>query len=484
MAEVGISSIAGYLPRLRLSKKTVAQANSWLAPNLVGKGKGTRSMANWDEDSVTMAVEAVRRILGNDDDRSHVDTLFFASTTMPFADRLNSGIMRAALTLEEETQCIDISSTLKSGTSALIQALDKVKSGSSNYSIVSAADKRKSRSASSQELDFGDGSVAIAVDTKNLIAKYINSSSLSIDFVDHFRGPGEEFDYNWEERWVRDEGYLKIVPKAIKELFKKTDISGSDIDHFILPSVFPRVDQMIAKKCEINPENVVSNLAQSVGDTGSAHSLLMFASVLEKAKAGEKILVCGFGGGSDVLLFETTDNIKNFKPQQTIENHLETGVEENNYMKFLTFNDTVKWEKGMRGEQDRKTALTTLYRHNDAIMGLVGGKCSKTGTIQYPASPISVSPNSPELNTQEPYKFAEKKAKILSWSADYLSFSVNPPNHYGVVDFEEGGRIMVDFTDIEKGDIDSGMQVKMVFRVKIIDEQRGFTRYFWKAIPV
>ena len=43
MTEVGISSIAGYLPRLRLSKKTVAQANSWIAPNLMGKGKGTRA---------------------------------------------------------------------------------------------------------------------------------------------------------------------------------------------------------------------------------------------------------------------------------------------------------------------------------------------------------------------------------------------------------------------------------------------------------
>ena len=41
---------------------------------------------------------------------------------------------------------------------------------------------------------------------------------------------------------------------------------------------------------------------------------------------------------------------------------------------------------------DRKTALTTLYSHNDAIMGLVGGKCTKTGTIQFPASRISVSP--------------------------------------------------------------------------------------------
>ena len=484
MTDIGISSIAGYLPRLRLSKKTVAQANSWIAPNLMGKGKGTRSMANWDEDSVTMSVEAIRRVLGKDDDRSHVDSLFFASTTMPFVDRLNSGIIRAALTLEEETACIDISSSLKSGTTALIQALDKVKSGSSSYSIVSASDKRKARSASAQELDFGDGAVAIAVDNKDLIAKYINSSSLSIDFIDHFRQPNEEFDYNWEERWIRDEGYLKIVPKAIEELFSKANISGSDIDHFILPSVFPRVDQMIAKKCGINPENVVDNLALSTGDTGSAHSLLMFASILEKANPGDKILISSFGGGSDVILFETTDNIKNFKPEQTIESLINSGVEENNYMKYLTFNDLVKWEKGMRGEQDRKTALTTLYRHNDAIMGLVGGKCTKTGTIQYPASPISVSPNSPDLNTQEPYKFAEKKAKILSWSADYLSFSVNPPNHYGVVDFEEGGRIMVDFTDVEKGDIDSGMDVKMVFRVKIVDEIRGFTRYFWKAIPV
>ena len=484
MSDVGISSIVGYLPRLRLSKKAVAQANSWIAPNLVGKGKGTRSMANWDEDSVTMSVEAIRRILGKEDDRSHVDSLFFASTTMPFVDRLNSGIIRAALTLEEKTECIDISSTLKSGTTALIQALDKVKSGNSNYSIVSASDKRKARSASSQELDFGDGAVAIAVDNKNLIAKYINSSSLSIDFIDHFRQPNEEFDYNWEERWIRDEGYLKIVPKAIEELFSKAKVSGSDIDHFILPSVFPRVDQMIAKKCGINPENVANNLALSTGDTGSAHSLLMLANVLESSNPGEKVLISSFGGGSDVILFEVTDNIKNYKPEQTIESLLNSGVEENNYMKYLTFNDLVKWEKGMRGEQDRKTALTTLYRHNDAIMGLVGGKCTKTGTIQYPASPISVSPNSPDLNTQEPYKFAEKKAKILSWSADYLSFSVNPPNHYGVVDFEEGGRIMVDFTDVEKGDIDSGMDVKMVFRVKIVDEIRGFTRYFWKAIPV
>ena len=484
MKEVGIASIAGYIPKLRLLRKSVAEANAWMAPNLVGKGKGTKSISNWDEDSVTMSVEAARRVLGPEDDRSYVDNLFLASTTMPFADRLNSGIIRAALTLDESTLCTDISSSLKCGTTALINAISTVQSGKSNYSLVVASDKRKSRVASSQELDFGDASTAVSISNENIIAKVLATASISDDFVDHFRGPNEEFDYNWEERWIRDEGYLKIIPKLINKLLKDNNINPSKIKKFILPCVFPRVPQTISKICGIDPENVVDNLALSTGDTGSAHSLLLLTHVLENSTPGEKILVCSFGGGGDAILLETTDLVKKFKNDESISSMLDNGIEETNYMKYLTFNDLVKWEKGMRGEIDRKTALTTLYRHNDAIMGLIGGKCSKTGTIQFPASRISVSPNSPDIDTQEPYKLAEKRANILSWSADYLSFSINPPNYYGIVSFEEGGRIMMDFTDVGEGEIESGKDVKMVFRIKAFDEIRGFTRYFWKAVPI
>tara|TARA_B100001250_G_scaffold284126_1_gene246205 strand:+ start:4420 stop:5874 length:1455 start_codon:yes stop_codon:yes gene_type:complete len=484
MTDVGIASIAGYIPKLRLLRKSVAEANAWMAPNLVGKGKGTKSISNWDEDSVTMSVEAARRVLGPEDDRSYVDNLFLASTTMPFADRLNSGIIRAALTLDESTLCTDISSSLKCGTTALINAISTVQSGKSNYSLVVASDKRKSRVASSQELDFGDASTAVSISNENIIAKVVTTASISDDFVDHFRGPNEEFDYNWEERWIRDEGYLKIIPKLINKLLEDNKINPSEIKKFILPCVFPRVPQTISKICGIDPENVVDNLALSTGDTGSAHSLLLLTHVLENSTPGEKILVCSFGGGGDAILLETTDLVKKFKNEESISSMLDNGIEETNYMKYLTFNDLVKWEKGMRGEIDRKTALTTLYRHNDAIMGLIGGKCSKTGTIQFPASRISVSPNSPDIDTQEPYKLAEKRANILSWSADYLSFSINPPNYYGIVSFEEGGRIMMDFTDVGEGEIESGKDVKMVFRIKAFDEIRGFTRYFWKAVPI
>ncbi|HYE46772.1 MAG TPA: OB-fold domain-containing protein, partial [Caulobacter sp.] len=93
------------------------------------------------------------------------------------------------------------------------------------------------------------------------------------------------------------------------------------------------------------------------------------------------------------------------------------------------------------------------------------------------------SPNNPTVDTQDPYPFAERKASVLTYSADFLTYSMSPPNHYGTIVFEGGGRIFMDITDVEQGDVDTGLPVKMVFRLKEVDEKRGFRRYFWKAAP-
>lgn len=483
---IGLTGFGGYIPRLRLQRKSIAQANAWIAPNFLGKGKGERSMANWDEDSVTMAVEAARDLLGPDDDRSHVDGLFFGSTTMPFTDRLNAGIIAAALTLDETVNAVDVASTQRAGTSALMRALASVKAGETSNAVVLAADHRKTRAASAQELDFGDGAAALSVGSENVIATYLGGASLTVDFVDHFRGTGEEFDYNWEERWIRDEGFSKIVPRAVKSALKDSGVNAADIKHFVLPTTFgTKFAQQLAKMSGISPEAARDTLDANCGETGAAHSLVMLIHTLQTdAKPGDKVLVANFGGGCDVLIFEVTENIASQAGKRGIVGSLAAGQPETNYMKFLTFNGLVEWERGMRAEQDKKTALTTLYRNEDMIMGLVGGRCTETGVIQFPRSRISVNPNNHTVDTQEPYKFADRKAKILSWSADFLSASMNPPNHYGMVVFDEGGRIMMDFTDVEQGTVDSGMEVRLVFRIKDFDDVRGFRRYFWKAVPI
>jgi 3-hydroxy-3-methylglutaryl CoA synthase len=481
----GITSYGAYIPRRRLQRKAIADANKWFAPGLAGQGKGERSMANWDEDAVTMAVEAARNCLPAADpvkDRAGVDAIYFASTSMPFADRQNAGIAAAALQLPQAIPSTDVTASQRAGLSALFAALDAVASGRAKAPVLLVGEKRKARAASSDEMRFGDGAAALSLGEKNVIAKFLGSHSVTLDFVDHFRGEGEDFDYGWEERWIRDEGYSKIVPAAIKTLLEKTKVAAGDIAHFILPCPFAKLDQTLAKQSGIDPAKTRDNLAATVGDTGVTHALLMLIAALEDAKPGDKILVVQFAQGCDALLFEATREIAEFK-RAGVKAALARRKEETNYMKYLAFNGLIEIEKGMRAEVDKRTALTVQYRKSDMLLGLVGGKCRVCGTAQFPRSRICVNPNCKAVDSQDPHGFSEKPASVLSWSADFLTYAMDPPNHYGMITFAEGGRLMADITDVEQGQVDSGMAVRMAFRIKDFDEKRGFRRYFWKAVP-
>jgi 3-hydroxy-3-methylglutaryl CoA synthase len=483
---VGITGFGAYVPRLRLSRAAMAQANTWLAPGLRAKAKGERALGNWDEDGLTMAVEAARDALGPGDDRSAVKALYYATTTAPFLDRSNAGIIHAALTLESSIQTADITGCQKAGVTALAQALcvaNAAPPGSAPRFLVLAGERRVPKPVSTQEMDYGDGAAAMLVGQKNVIAEWLGGAVTSADFVDHFRGAGQDHDYLWEERWVRDEGYMKLVPPVLTRALASADLGPADVDHFIFPTTFKGVGEAIAKKIGLKAEAIVDTLQANLGDTGCAHGLLLLAHVLETAKPGEVILLAQFGQGCEALVFRVTDLIGQFKPQKGLSGWLKNRQEEHSYMKYLVFNRLIDWDKGMRAEKDNKTALSTLYRHSDMIMGLVGGKCSVTGTVQFPRTRMSVAPNAYAVDTQEPYKFADRKARILTWSADYLTYSMNPPNHYGQIDFEGGGRIFMDIADVQPGEIDTGTPVRMAFRIKDWDDRRGFTRYFWKAVP-
>lgn len=472
----GIAAWGAYAPRLRLSRKAVTEANAWVAPNLKAKGKGERSMANWDEDALTMAVEAARDALGPDDDRSHIESLYFASTTAPFVDRLNAGVISAALTLEKSIAASDVTGSQRCGLTALGQAL-----AAGGRSLVTIGEHRKARAASTQELDFGDGAAAFVISDEPGAAELLGRGSVTDDFVDHFRGDDGGFDYYWEERWIRDEGIVKLVPPAIHKALEAAGLSPAQVDHFCFPSTFSGMAATVAKAVGIRSEAVRDNLAAVMGEAGCAHGPIMLAHALEEARENEVVLVAQFGQGAEALVFRATGQGR--RPARGVTGSLADREPETNYLKFLTFNGLIEWDKGMRAEKDNKTALTTLYRNEDMILGLVGGRCRETGVVQFPRTRISVAPNSPAVDTQEPYRFAERRANVLSYSADYLTFSMAPPNHYGMIVFEGGGRIMMDITDVSPGDVETGLPVRMVFRVKEVDEKRGFVRYFWKAAP-
>jgi 3-hydroxy-3-methylglutaryl CoA synthase len=461
---------------------SVIKAMGWFAPNLFGAAQGERSMCNWDEDSLTMAVAASQSCL-LDTDKSKIDAIYMASTTMPFNDRDNAGVLKAALNLKDNITSADFTTTMKAGTTALITALESLKGGDRYQTLVAASDHRRTKSASIQEMRFGDGAASLLVGKENLIAEFLGSYSLSYDFVDHYRGQTTKYDYNWEERWIRDEGYAKIYPEAVQGLLDKTATNISDITKLIYPCLIGRAHASVAKGVGAKPEQVVGNMHEETGECGSAHPFIMLARELEKAQPGDKLLVAGYGQGADTLLFQVTENIKKLRSRQSITKQLARKKVEKNYTKWLQFNELIDTEMGARAEVDNRTPLSTLWRERKLILGFVGGKCKKCNTPQIPSGRVCVNPDCGAIDSQEEYEFADKPAVILTFTGDNLAASLDPPAVYGMIQFDGGGRMMMDFTDCGLDDVEVGVPMKLSFRKKYYDQNRGFTGYFWKAVP-
>ncbi len=478
---VGITAYGGYVPRLRLQRQAMVEANGWFNSALKAHGKGERAMCNWDEDALTMAVEAGRDCLAGERPED-LKGVFLASTTLPFGDRQNSSVLTTALGLGQNLMTLDITSSQRAGTSGLITALNAVQ-GLGGQAIFIASEHRRTKAAAALELMSGDGAASLMLGTDGVLAEFVGAHQEAVDFVDHYRGQNESFDYGWEERWIRDEGYMKIVPSALEGLFQATGITADDVDHFVMPGTIRNLGALMSRRTGIKTDAVRDNLAAVTGDAGAAHALVMLVQTLQEAEPGQNIVVVGFGQGADAILFRTTDALKALPPRQGIKGYLARRKEETNYAKFQSFNDIVEMDQGLRSEVDKQTALSSLFRNKEMLIGMMGGKCAKCGTVQFPKSNVCVNPNCGEFHSQDDHSFADTAATVQSWTADGLTYSLDPPQHFGMVVFAEGGRLMADLTDVDVGGVEVGMQIRMMFRVKEHDNQRGFTKYFWKAAP-
>ena len=473
----GITAYGAYLPRRRLQRSAIAAANTWFDASLRGLARGERTMCSWDEDTVTMAVEAARDM----GPPARTQALFLASTTHPFAVRQNAGIVAEALNLGSDLRTMDVAGSLRASTTALMSALDAAAAGT--QVIVVAAERRRARAGSPMEMLSGDGAAALQIGSEGEIATLLGSATVAADFIDHFRASGDAYDYAWEDRWIRDEGWLKLVPQAVARALAKAGVEPTEVDRLIVPCHLRRVPEGVGKACGISAEAVADPMMSTVGQCGTAQPLLMLAAELASAEPGQIIVVTGFGQGCDALVFRVTEAIGAARPNRGVAGWLERRVEETNYSKFLTYCGVVEREYGKRAELDRSPALTAQYRNREGVTGFVGGRCKRCGTVQYPKAIYCVNPNCGARDTQEPHPMADVPATVKTFTADHLVFSMDPPAYLGLVEFEGGGRTMVEFTEVDPESFDVGTPTSMRFRIKHVDERRGMRQYFWKAAP-
>lgn len=481
MSDVGITGFGAYVPRARLRRSAIAAAQAWANPGLRGQAKGERAVCGWDEDVVTMAVEAGRDALTGVD-RSSISALVLASTSPPFADRLNAGIVAGALDAPASVTAFDLGGSMRAGASALIAGLALAAGG--GQSLVVASEKRGAKPASIQEIVNGDAAAAILLGADRPIARVLASESLTADFVDHFRAAGRTHDYGWEERWVREEGYLKLIPATVAKLLRRTNVAAKDITRFLLPTPMNAVAASVAKKLGVADTALADPLISGCGYSGAAHSLLMLVHALESARPGDTILLTAFGNGCDAILLEVTPEIEKLQARRGVAGSLARGMPNDDYMRFLSFNDEIGIDWGMRAEFGNKYALTTEWRSSRDNLAFLGGRDRQTGVVQFPKTPKAVAPGATGIAEYEDVALADQPAKVISFTADNLTYHPSPPLYFGLVQFDNGARLMMEFVDVAPGALVIGAPLEMVFRIKEIDHGRGYRHYFWKATPI
>lgn len=478
MAGFGIKAIGAYVPRLRLAREAIAEAHRWMAPSLIAQGKGERAFCSWDEDVITMAVEAARDGL-SDSNSSAVESLVIASTTFPFDDLQNSSIVAAALRLSSDTPTLDIGHSQRAGLAGLRQML-----GAGEPCLFVAADRPNAKPASHQEMNYGAGAVAFLLGADGPIAKLLGSATVTEPFVDHFRAAGAPYDYFWEERWIRDEGHLKIAVAAIRCALEESGLTVDDLSTFVMGTSSRAAAEAVARKIGFTGK-IADSLLAGCGYSGTAHTPLMLAAELEAAEPGDRLLALAFGQGAEALIFEATEAIADWCPRRGVGGSLGEGLSTDSYGRMLSFYGGIDLDWGMRAEKSGKTALTEQYRSSEQIAGFLAGKCGACGTVQFPQLQYCVNPDCHAPAEQfSPVPLEDEPFWVMTHTSDWLSYHPAPPLVVGFVQFDIGARLLMEIVEVGPKGIDVGTPLRAVFRIKERDQQRGYNRYFWKATPV
>jgi hydroxymethylglutaryl-CoA synthase len=264
----------------------------------------------------------------------------------------------------------------------------------------------------------------------------------------------------------------------------KYNLKMADFAKVVYPCIYPPERGKLNKILGISPAMEQGALQEVIGESGTAHPLVMLVNALEGAKAGDKILVVSYGSGCDALCFEVTPEIEKKRDRNGINGSLANKAALDNYTKYLVWREILPAELGMRAEEDLWTRWSLLWRKRKFVLGLVGSRCKACGTPQLPPQRICVNPDCGKVDEMEDYLFSDKKARIVSYTGDMLAASFDPPSIYGYVEFEGGGKYMFDFTDCDLKGLSTGMSVALSFRKKYHDQRRDITGYFWKAVPL
>lgn len=467
----GIVSYGAYIPMYRLSLATLSQV--WGG----GAKGGEKAVANWDEDSLTMATEAIIDC-SNGIDLESIDGLYFATTTPAYREKQSASIIAKVLDLRRDIIAADITDSLRGGTIALRAALHAIDAGAASRFIIAAADSRLPAPDSEFEPILGDGSAALLLGNSDIAVEIEGSCNLNSEFMDIWKREKDTYIQTWEDRFIIEHGYLEHLKEAINELFKNYKVAPEDFTKVVYYAYDARRHAELAKSLRFSPDQVQDPLISTVGNTGAASALMMLVAALEDSKPGDRILLANYGDGADAYILRVTDQIEKVRNRRGIKGHLASKMMLPSYGKYLHFRNLMEWQ--VRREPSKYASLTASWRDRSWILSGKGYRCKQCNGIQFP--PQRVCSWCQAKDEFEEIRLTDKKGILFTFSLDNLAVSIDPPTAIAIVDVDGGGRFSTILTDRDPDKLVPEMPVEFTFRR--FHEGHGINNYFWKCRPI
>ena len=464
---VGIAAYGAYVPRFRLGAGT----SGWNTGS-------ERSVANFDEDSVTMAVAAGLDCLRGRD-RQSVDGLIFATTTPPYAEKQCAAIIAEALDLRRDIFSADVTDVLRAGTNGLKAALDSVAAGSAKQVLVIASDSRQGAPKGDTERNSGDGAAAFLVSQEDTIASLEGFYSITDNMLDNWRSAQDPFVRSWEDRFTTEEGLERILGEALSGYFQLQGSAAGDVARVALYAPDGRRHGQLARGFGFSAEQVQDSLYGRLGNTGAAFSLMLLVAALEQAGPGPLLLAVSYGDGSDVVGLRTTSAIKTRTPVMGVTGYLDSKLVLDDYETYAGWRNVWITDSAARRPTPPSPSAAAIWREGDRNIRLYGASCDNCGYVQYPPQRVCVDCQARDEST--PVRFSDRLGTVFTYSLDYIAGTTDIPLVIAAVDFEGGGRILCMMTDRALEEVAIDMPVEMSFRkLRVVN---GIHNYYWKAIP-
>ncbi len=465
----GVIGYGAYVPYHRLRRATIAAALG------AGPAKGARAVASFDEDTTSMGVEAGRVALVAAS-AGVIERLFFATSAPAYLDKTNATAIHAALGLPPGCCAVDAVGSVRSAMGALLASCD-----ASVTALAVCSDQRTGLPGGVDERSGGDAAAAFAFGDDSVapvLAELLGHGSATVEILDRWRLPGAPASRTWEERFA-EPVYAQAGSDAFARALKSADLAPGDVDHLVVAGVSARAAGAFARSSGVRPDVVVDDLSAEVGNPGAAQAGVLLADVLDRAAPGAVVAVVSLADGADVLVLRTTAALTSHRAPLSVRAQIASANAELSYATFLSWKGMLDREPPRRPDP-AAPAAPPAYRREGWKFGLVATRCLVCRTRNVP--PARVCLECGTADRMEPDPLAPVRGTVAAVTVDRLAYTPSPPLVSAVVDFDGGGRLRCELTDVDAAAVTAGQRVEMTFRRMLT--ANGVHNYFWKARPV